>query len=51
MRQVGAFIVEALEHRSEADVLNRIKRQVLELCEAFPLYASRREKHAVPATA
>jgi glycine hydroxymethyltransferase len=51
MRQIGAWIAEALEHRAEPDVLNRIKRQVLELCEAFPLYAWRREKHAVLAGA
>jgi glycine hydroxymethyltransferase len=51
MRQIGAWIAEALEHRTETDVLNRIKRDVLELCEAFPLYAWRREKNAVPAGA
>src|SRR6266478_5539132 len=44
MRQVGRWIAEALEHRSDAAVLGRIRRQVLELAEAFPLYAERRAK-------
>jgi glycine hydroxymethyltransferase len=44
MRQVGRWISEALHHRTEADVLQRIRRQVLELAEAFPLYADRRAK-------
>src|SRR5690349_21556920 len=47
MLQVGAWIAEALEHRAEPDVVDRVKREVLELCEAFPLYAWRREQHAV----
>ncbi len=44
MRQVGRWISEALHHRTEADVLARIRRQVLELAENFPLYADRRAK-------
>jgi glycine hydroxymethyltransferase len=44
MRQVGRWIAEALLHRSETTVLDRIREQVLELCEAFPLYAERRAK-------
>src|SRR5467141_918601 len=44
MRQVGRWIAEALEHRSDAAVLGRIRRQVLELAEAFPLYAERRAR-------
>src|SRR6202008_4949003 len=44
MRQVGRWISEALHHRSEPDTLNRIRRQVLELAEAFPLYAERRAR-------
>ncbi|MGC2195276.1 MAG: serine hydroxymethyltransferase [Terriglobales bacterium] len=44
MRQVGRWISEALHHRTEADVLARIRRQVLELAETFPLYADRRAK-------
>ena len=44
MRQVGRWISEALHHRTETDVLAKIRRQVLELAEAFPLYAERRAK-------
>src|SRR6202522_2799283 len=44
MRQVGRWIAEALLHRSESNVLSQIREQVLELCEAFPLYAERRAK-------
>jgi glycine hydroxymethyltransferase len=44
MRQVGRWIAEALLHRSDAGVLERIREQVLELCEAFPLYAERRAR-------
>src|SRR5215475_8664766 len=42
MRQVGRWVAEALAHRSDAATLARIKRQVLGLAEAFPLYAERR---------
>ena len=44
MRQVGRWISEALQHRTDAAVLGRVRRQVLELAEAFPLYADRRAK-------
>jgi len=42
MRQVGRWISEALHHRTDAVVLGKIRRQVLELAETFPLYAERR---------
>jgi glycine hydroxymethyltransferase len=42
MRQVGRWISEALHHRTDAGVLDRIRRQVLDLGEAFPLYPERR---------
>jgi glycine hydroxymethyltransferase len=51
MRQVGRWISEALHHRSEPDTLSRIRRQVLELAEAFPLYAERRAKAQAEARA
>src|SRR5215470_1783391 len=51
MRQVGRWIAEALEHRSDAGTLGKIKRQVLELAEAFPLYAERRAKAQTEARA
>ncbi len=44
MRQVGHWIADALLHRTDAAVLGRIRREVLGLCEAFPLYAERRAK-------
>jgi glycine hydroxymethyltransferase len=44
MRQVGRWISEALQHRADAAVLGKIRRLVLELAEAFPLYADRRAK-------
>ncbi len=44
MRQVGRWIAESLLHRNDAAVLSKVRKQVLELCEAFPLYAERRAK-------
>src|SRR5690242_8780312 len=44
MRKVGRWIAEALNNRSDGAVLNRIRRQVLELADAFPLYSERRER-------
>jgi glycine hydroxymethyltransferase len=51
MRQVGRWIAAALDHRSDAGTLAKIKRQVLELAEAFPLYAERRAKAQTEARA
>ena len=44
MKQVGQWISEALHHRSEAAVLGKIRKQVFELAEAFPLYPERRAR-------
>ncbi len=44
MRQVGRWISEALHQRSQPTVLDRIRLQVVELAEAFPLYPERRAK-------
>ncbi len=44
MRQIGRWIAEALLHRTDAAVLTKVRRQVLEVCEAFPLYAERRAR-------
>jgi len=38
MVQTGAWIVEALKNYKDAQALGRIRKQVLELAEAFPLY-------------
>jgi glycine hydroxymethyltransferase len=44
MRQVGRWISEVLHQRSDAGVLKKIRKEVLGLCEAFPLYAERRAR-------
>jgi glycine hydroxymethyltransferase len=43
MRIVGAWIAEALHNRKDAQVLARIRGQVLELAETFPLYPELRK--------
>jgi glycine hydroxymethyltransferase len=47
MRQVGKWISETLQHRNESAVLAKIRKEVLGLAEAFPLYAERRAKAEV----
>jgi glycine/serine hydroxymethyltransferase len=44
MRQVGRWISEVLHHRTDNSVLGKIRKQVLQLAEAFPLYPERRAK-------
>ena len=44
MRQIAHWISEALDHRTDAAVLAKIRKQVLGLAEEFPLYAERRAK-------
>jgi glycine hydroxymethyltransferase len=44
MRQVGRWISEALHQRHQPAALDRIRLQVLESAEAFPLYPERRAK-------
>jgi glycine hydroxymethyltransferase len=44
MRQVGCWIANALLQRSDPAVRANIRRQVLDLCETFPLYAERRAR-------
>ena len=44
MKQVGRWIAEALLHRNDAGALEKVREQVLGLCEAFPLYAERRAR-------
>jgi glycine/serine hydroxymethyltransferase len=46
MLQVGAFIADALNNYKDAAALGRIRRQVRELADAFPLYPELRA--AVP---
>jgi glycine hydroxymethyltransferase len=51
MRQVGRWISEALLNRNDAAVLAKVRKQVLEVAEAFPLYPERRAKAQVEARA
>lgn len=44
MAQVGAWIAEALYKRNEPQTLARIRRQVQELAESFPLYPELRTR-------
>jgi glycine hydroxymethyltransferase len=44
MKQVGQWIAQALNNRSDTSALGRIRREVLEVADAFPLYAERRER-------
>jgi glycine hydroxymethyltransferase len=44
MRQVGRWIADSLLQRSDATLLARVRKQVLELCESFPLYSERRAR-------
>src|SRR6204780_3623676 len=42
MRQISHWIAEALDQRTDTAVLGKIRKQVLEMAEEFPLYAERR---------
>jgi glycine hydroxymethyltransferase len=44
MRQVGRWISEALHQRRDAATLGKIRKQVLELADTFPLYPERRAR-------
>jgi glycine hydroxymethyltransferase len=49
MRQISAWIVKALESRNDDAALDRIRGEVAELCNQFPLYAWKRTPAAVNA--
>ncbi|MGB6304203.1 MAG: serine hydroxymethyltransferase, partial [Acidobacteriaceae bacterium] len=49
MRVIGRWIVEALDHRSDPAHLAKIRAQVLDLAEQFPLYGWLREPAGVGA--
>src|ERR1700756_706434 len=44
MKQIGRWIAEALERRADEKALDRIRHQVFELAEQFPLYAERKSR-------
>jgi glycine hydroxymethyltransferase len=47
MKQIGHWIAEALERRTDDKGLDRIRHQVFEFAEHFPLYAERRARSGV----
>ena len=47
MKQIGRWIAEALERRNDDAALARVRRQVIDLAEQFPLYANRRAASSV----
>ena len=49
MRVVGKWIAQALDHRGDPQMLRRIRAEVLELVERFPLYGWLREPETVVA--
>ncbi len=46
MKQIAKWIAETLNNRKDAAKVAGVRKQVMELCEAFPLYAERRAKLA-----
>ena len=44
MKRVGSWVVEALNQRNDAAALNKIRKQVEEFAEEFPLYPERRAR-------
>jgi glycine hydroxymethyltransferase len=46
MRAIGKWIAEALDHRSDNSRLEKVRKQVMELSESFPLYTERRRRSA-----
>jgi glycine hydroxymethyltransferase len=49
MKTVGSWIAEALDHRTDTAALKKIRKQVEELAEQFPLYPERRARTQVRA--
>jgi glycine hydroxymethyltransferase len=47
MKTVGNWIAEALDHRTDPATLKKIRKQVEELAEQFPLYPERRARTQV----
>jgi glycine hydroxymethyltransferase len=47
MRLVGRWIAEALTNRNDAAALAKVRKQVVELADTFPLYPERRAKAQV----
>ncbi len=45
MRQIASWIDDALHNRNDSGRLLHIRKRVIEMCDAFPLYPERRVKH------
>ena len=45
MKQIAHWIARALEQRTDEPALKKIRAEVFELCERFPLYPERRKAH------
>ncbi len=45
MKQVAHWIARALEQRNDVPALKKIRSEVFEFCERFPLYPERRKAH------
>jgi glycine hydroxymethyltransferase len=45
MKQVAHWIARALEQRTDEPALKKIRAEVFEFCERFPLYPERRKAH------
>jgi len=45
MKQIAAWIAQGLEQRNDPAALKKIRTEVFELCEQFPLYPERRKAH------
>ena len=45
MKQVGHWIARVLEPRNDVPALKKVRGEVFELCEQFPLYPERRKAH------
>jgi len=44
LRQIGRWIADPLNNRTDSSALQRIRDQVFQLCESFPLYPERRAR-------
>ncbi len=47
MRQVGSWIAQALNNHKDNQILNRIRKQIQEMADAFPLYPELRQPAGV----
>jgi glycine hydroxymethyltransferase len=45
-RTIGGFMADVLENVDDENVINRVRQQVHELCDDFPLYPEFRSEHA-----